>query len=141
MQKSILITILTISTLLSGCSTITGEGTGQNLSVMTYTQDNQDLTGASCELKNDEGTWTAVTPANVMVRRSNKDLMVNCKKSGFSDARSNVVSRTKANMFGNIIFGGGIGAIIDHNNGSAYVYPPVLKLTMGQDVMIKEGSK
>lgn len=108
---------------------------------MTYTVDNQDLTGASCELKNDEGTWTAVTPATVMVRRSNKDLMVNCKKSGFSDARSNVVSRTKANMFGNIIFGGGIGAIIDHNNGSAYVYPPVLKLIMGQDIMIKEGSK
>eukprot|EP01034_Spumella_vulgaris_P022570 gene22570-28702_t len=50
----------------SGCSTLTGEGTGQNLSIMTYTTDNKDLTGAQCELKNDEGTWTAVTPATVM---------------------------------------------------------------------------
>ncbi len=125
----------------SGCSTLTGEGTGQNLSIMTYTTDNKDLTGAQCELKNDEGTWTAVTPATVMVRRSNKDLMVKCTKSGLSDARANVVSKTKGNMFGNIIFGGGIGAIIDHNNGSAYEYPSVLKLIMGQDSNIKEGSQ
>jgi len=76
-----------------------------------------------------------------MVRRSNKDLMVKCTLSGYSDARANVVSKTKGNMFGNIIFGGGVGAIIDHNNGSAYDYPPVLKLTMGQDSTIKEGSK
>ncbi len=140
MQKSLAITAVALSALVSGCSTITGEGTGQNLSVMTYSTDNMDLIGASCELKNDEGSWTAVTPATVMVRRSNKDLMVKCTKGGFSDARANVVSKTKANMFGNIIFGGGIGAIIDHNNGSAYAYPPVLKLTMGQDSTIKEGS-
>jgi hypothetical protein len=44
-------------------------------------------------------------------------------------------------MFGNIIFGGGIGAVIDHNNGSAYNYPPVLKLIMGQDSTIKEGNQ
>jgi hypothetical protein len=110
---------------MTGCSTLTADGTGQNLSVMTYTTENKDLTGAACELKNDEGSWTAVTPASVMVRRSNKDMMVRCTKSGYSDARANVVSKTKANMWGNIIFGGGIGAIIDHNNGSAYEYPSV----------------
>jgi MoaA/NifB/PqqE/SkfB family radical SAM enzyme len=82
---------------------------------MTYTSDNKDLVGAQCELKNDEGTWTAVTPATVMVHRSNKDLMVKCTKSGFSDARANVVSKTKGNMFGNIIFGGGEPLLIkDH---------------------------
>jgi hypothetical protein len=141
MNKSLLATMVALSVLATGCSTLTGDGTSQNLSVMTYTADNKDLVGAQCELKNDEGTWTAVTPTTVMVRRSNKDLMVKCTKSGFSDARSNVVSKTKGNMFGNIIFGGGVGAIIDHNNGSAYDYPPVLKLTMGQDSTIKEGTK
>ena len=40
-------------------------------------------------------------------------------------------------MFGNIIFGGGIGAIIDHNNGSAYVYPNTLKVVMGVESLIK----
>lgn len=141
MNKSLLISVVALSALATGCSTLTGEGTSQNLSVMTYTTDNKDLVGAQCELKNDEGAWTAVTPATVMVRRSNKDLMVKCTKAGLSDARANVVSKTKANMFGNIIFGGGIGAIIDHNNGSAYEYPPVLKLIMGQDSTIKDGAK
>lgn len=140
MKSTYLATLIALSAFASGCSTLTGEGTSQNLSVMTYSTDNKDLTGASCELKNDEGSWTAVTPATVMVRRSNKDLMVKCTKSGFSDARANVVSKTKANMWGNIIFGGGVGAIIDHNNGSAYQYPPVLKMTMGQDTTIQEGS-
>lgn len=141
MKNSLLISAIAFAALASGCSTLTGEGTSQNLSVLTYSADNKDLTGAQCELKNDEGSWTAVTPATVMVQRSNKDLMVKCTKSGFADARANVVSKTKANMWGNIIFGGGIGAIIDHNNGSAYQYPPVLKLIMGQDTTIQEGSK
>jgi hypothetical protein len=141
MNKPLLATMVALSALASGCSTLTGDGTSQNLSVMTYSTDNKDLVGAQCELKNDEGTWSAVTPATVMVRRSNKDLMVKCTKSSFSDARANVVSKTKGNMFGNIIFGGGVGAIIDHNNGSAYEYPPVLKLIMGQDSTIKEGTK
>ena len=141
MKRSFLISALALSALATGCSTLTGDGTSQNLSVMTYSADNKDLVGASCELKNDEGTWSAVTPATVMVRRSNKDLLVKCSKQGFADARANVVSKTKANMWGNIVFGGGVGAIIDHANGSAYQYPPVLKLTMGQETTIQEGSK
>jgi len=140
LKKSLSIGLVMLSTLVTGCSTLTGEGTSQNLSVMTYTADSKDLVGATCEMKNDEGTWTAVTPATVMVHRSNKDLLVKCTKSGFSDARANVVSKTKANMWGNIVFGGGVGAIIDHNNGSAYSYPPVLKLTMGEEKTIQEGS-
>jgi hypothetical protein len=141
MKNYSLIALTALSAFASGCSTLTGDGTSQNLSVMTYTTDNKDLTGASCELRNDEGTWTAVTPASVMVRRSNKDLMVKCTKPGLADARANVVSKTKANMWGNIIIGGGIGAIIDHNNGSAYQYPASLKMIMGQDATIKEASQ
>jgi len=140
MKNLYLLLLLCVAVLTTGCSTLTGDGTSQNLSVMTYTPDNKDLAGAMCELKNDEGTWTGVTPASVMVHRSNKDLLVNCSKEGYKNARANVVSKTKSNMWGNLIFGGGVGAIIDHNNGSAYQYPPVLKLIMGQDSTIKEGS-
>ena len=35
-------------------------------------------------------------------------------------------------MFGNIIFGGGIGAIIDHNKGTAYTYPQWIRLVVGK---------
>ena len=59
-------------------------------------------------------------------------LQVVCKKSGSDIGTANVVSRTKGNMFGNIILGGGIGAIVDHNNGAAYEYPGLIKVYMGR---------
>jgi len=129
--------LFSILAIVSGCSTLTGEGTSQNIAVFTYKSDNEMLDGARCQLTNDEGSWTAITPASVMVQRSNKDLVVRCVKDGYSDGQANVVSDTKANMFGNIIFGGGVGAIIDHNNGSAYVYPNTVNITMGQSKMIE----
>lgn len=41
-------------------------------------------------------------------------------------------------MFGNIIFGGGIGAIVDHNNGSAYEYPTFIQVLMGAITKIEK---
>jgi hypothetical protein len=125
---------------LAGCSTLTSDGTSQNISVFTYGTDNKQLSGAQCEMKNDYGTWTAITPASTMVHRSNKDLIVRCVKEGYADGLANVVSKTKANMWGNIIFGGGIGAVIDHNNGSAYDYPASVNVYMGQSKTIQQGN-
>ena len=127
-----MIAVISTALLATGCSTISGSGTSQSLSVQSVTLDGADLAGANCDLKNDEGTWFVVTPGSVVVHRSNKDLQVTCKKSGMDVGAANVVSRTKANMFGNIIFGGGVGAIIDHNNGSAYEYPALIKIFMGK---------
>ena len=132
---------LITTTLIGGCSTLTGEGTSQNLAIFTYKSDNSMLDGARCQMTNDEGTWTVVTPASAMVHRSNKDLVIHCTKDGYSNGYANVVSDTKANMWGNIIFGGGIGAIIDHNNGSAYVYPNTVNIIMGQSKIIKATSE
>lgn len=39
-------------------------------------------------------------------------------------------------MYGNIIFGGGIGAIIDHNKGTGYEYPNIAVITMGDSILI-----
>jgi hypothetical protein len=39
-------------------------------------------------------------------------------------------------MYGNIIFGGGIGAIIDHNKGTGYDYPNRLPVKMGESVVV-----
>ena len=48
-------------------------------------------------------------------------------------------------LFRSIIFGGGIGAIIDHNKGTAYTYPTWLQLVFGQTLVFdrrdeKEGA-
>lgn len=131
MKKSLFFGLVMSSMITTGCSSLTGDGTSQNISVFTVKENSQDLIGARCEFTNDEGMWTTVSPGSLMVHRSNKNLQVVCFKEEHNDGFATMVSKTKANMFGNIIFGGGIGAIIDHNNGSAYEYPPTVKIMMG----------
>src|SRR5450830_1008349 len=41
---------------------------------------------------------------------------------------------TPGSMFGNILLGGGVGAIVDHSNGSAYNYPEWIRLVSGQNL-------
>ncbi len=38
-------------------------------------------------------------------------------------------------MWGNILFGGGIGAIVDHNKGTAYSYPDWVKVILGDNLV------
>jgi hypothetical protein len=44
-------------------------------------------------------------------------------------------------MWGNIIFGGGVGAIIDHNKGTGYDYPDQLPVKMGESVVVDKKPK
>jgi len=114
---------------LSGCASVTGT-TGQSVSVETR-QQAQQVSGASCELSNSKGKWFVTTPGSVQIRRSNDELIVICTKEGFEPGRANVASETKGSMFGNILLGGGIGAIVDHNSGAAYEYPTLIQIMMG----------
>ncbi len=114
-------TLVTVIAFLSlvGCASITGT-TNQNVSVQTKESTGPELVGASCELSNKKGKWFITTPGTVGISRSNDDMQVICMKDGYLPGKQGVVSDTKGMMFGNIIFGGGIGAIIDHNSGAAY---------------------
>lgn len=118
-----------------GCATITGSEM-QQLSLTTKAQDSTAVEGVSCRLQNDKGTWDALSPAFVNVRRSSHDLTVVCKKDGASDGMLKAVSRAAGGMYGNIIFGGGIGAIIDHSKGTGYNYPDLLQVEMGKSVVV-----
>lgn len=120
--------------LASGCSTIT-QSENQRLSV-TATHDGTPLKDVDCSLTNDRGTWLAKAPGQVDVRKSGENLSVVCKKEGFVDGLLTAISRAAGSMFGNIIFGGGIGAIIDHNKGTGYDYPSNLPVEMGKSVIV-----
>jgi len=119
--------------LTGGCSTIT-QSESQSVA-LTATHDNKPVE-ATCHLKNDKGSWDSKSPANVTVRKSNEDLEVTCKKDGMPDGILKAISRAAGSMFGNIIFGGGIGAIIDHNKGTGYDYPNQLPVKMGESVVV-----
>lgn len=120
--------------LVTGCSTITQSET-QRLSV-TATHEGAPIKDVDCSLTNDKGTWQAKAPGQVDVRKSGENLNVVCKKEGFVDGLLTAISRAAGSMFGNIIFGGGIGALIDHSKGTGYDYPNNLPVEMGKSVIV-----
>ena len=122
--------VAAVGLLSSGCASVTGSP-NQNVSVQAREQSGTEVKGANCELTNNKGKWFVTTPGSVGIHRSNDDLQVLCTKDGIEPGRAAVVSETKGSMFGNIILGGAIGAIIDHTNGSAYEYPAFIQVIMG----------
>ena len=102
---------------LSACASMT---TGQNqpVSVTTF-----PVTGASCKLVNDKGTWhVPSTPPSVVINRAHGDLAVTYNKNELNGSTV-VKSKVKGMAFGNILAGGIIGAAVDAGTASAYDYP------------------
>jgi hypothetical protein len=117
--------LLSTACLLTGCASIVN-GTNQSVSVNT-----QNAHGAECSLSNAKGKWyISNTPGSVTVHRSYDALVVECRKNGYHTAVTNVQSTTKAMAFGNILFGGVIGASVDMADGSAYDYPTSIDVMM-----------
>ena len=125
----------TIVVLTTGCASITGSEM-QQLSLTTKGEDAKVIDGVKCKLQNDKGTWEAVSPGFVNVHRSSEDLTVACAKDGEKDGLLKAISRAAGSMWGNVIFGGGIGAIVDHNKGNGYNYPDTLPVQMGSSVIV-----
>jgi hypothetical protein len=116
---------------MTGCASITNDTTNP-VRFETYNAAGVEIKDVECKLENDYGQQMVKTPATVNVRRSSKDLQITCAKSGEAEGRGVAISRANAGMAGNIIFGGGIGAIIDHNKGTAYTYPEWIRVVMGK---------
>lgn len=125
-----LFVLFALASITSGCASVTGSP-NQSVSIQTREQDGKEISGAKCDLTNKRGTWFVTTPGSVSIHRSNDDMQIICRKDGHENGRAAVVSETKGSMFGNIILGGGIGAIVDHSNGSAYEYPTFIQIVMG----------
>lgn len=124
-MKKFLLTVVSMLAL-SGCASIVN-GQNQNVSINTFPE-----TGATCQLNNDEGTWfIPATPGSVMINRSGSDLTVICKKEPVSGTAV-VSSHTKGMAFGNIVFGGIIGAAVDAGNGAAFDYPSLVNVEMAK---------
>jgi len=127
--------VLCVFVLTTGCASIVS-GQNQSLSVQTIDK-GKKLAGANCELGNDKGTWFVTTPGSVSVRRSYNELKVKCEKDGLDPGLLSVDSGTKAMAFGNILFGGVIGAGVDTATGAAYDYPSLITINMGETNTIK----
>src|SRR5688572_20566538 len=109
MKRLLLASILAAAC--SGCASIVNDSS-HPIKVETRTETGQLLTGADCKLTNDYGMVSVESGETAQVRRSSKDLDITCRHAAKPDAVARAISRVNAGMFGNIIFGGGIGAII-----------------------------
>lgn len=134
MKRHTLLLSLSLLVLSTGCSTIT-QSEMQRVSV-TASHEGVPIKDAQCSLTNDKGAWSAAAPGQVDIRKSGENLNVICKKEGLVDGLLVAISRAAGSMWGNIVFGGGIGALIDHNKGTGYDYPDSLPVVMGKSVTV-----
>jgi hypothetical protein len=125
---------------MSGCASIVNETT-HPVKIETAKADGAIVTGAECKLTNDYGTITGKSGEATNARRSSKDLDITCKHPDNPDAVARAISRANAGLAGNIIFGGGIGAIIDHTKGTAYTYPTWVRLVFGKTLVFDRSTE
>lgn len=118
----------------TGCASIVNDG-NQGIKIDTKNAAGDLVSGATCTFTNDYGTVTAKSGTTASVHRSSKDLDIVCQQPDQKDGTARAISRANAGLAGNIIFGGGIGAIIDHNKGTAYTYPTWIQLVFGQTLV------
>ena len=138
MKNSFIVLLLSLQ--LAGCATVINETT-QPVKLETLTLNGNPVTGAECKISNDYGSNAVKSGETVNVRRSSKDLEITCKHPENPDAVARAISRANAGLAGNIIFGGGIGAIIDHNKGTAYTYPTWIQLIFGKTLIFDRSSE
>jgi hypothetical protein len=122
------------ASLLTGCASIVN-GSNQVVSVEARNK-GQHVTGATCQLNNGKGTYFVTTPGTVTVHRAYDDMNVKCEKDSLQPGLATVKSNTKAMAFGNILFGGFIGAAVDAGTGAAYDYPTLISVIMGEATTI-----
>ena len=134
------ITTVAIAMLFTGCASITNDS-AHPIKIETRTLSGEVVTGADCKLTNDYGTTSVKSGETAQVRRSSKDLDIVCKHPINPDANARAISRANAGMWGNIIIGGGIGAIIDHNKGTAYTYPTWMQLVFGKTMIFDRSAE
>jgi uncharacterized protein YceK len=135
MNRMNLAVLMSVSILGSGCASIVS-GHNQSISVETRSKQGQTVTSANCKLTNNKGTWFVTSPGSVTVSRSFEDLLINCEKENQEPGMASVKSSTKAMAFGNILFGGVIGAGVDVATGAAYDYPTMITVLMGEKISV-----
>lgn len=118
---------------LGGCASVMNDTT-HPMRIETKTESGEIVAGADCKLTNDKAAQSIKSGEFANVRRSSQDLEINCThpSNPNTTAAAMATSRVNAGMFGNIIIGGGIGAIIDHSRGTAYTYPTWIQLIFGK---------
>jgi hypothetical protein len=111
--------------LTTGCATLT-KGTQQTITVAT------DPPGAACTMSRDAKAVAVVnpTPGSMPIEKGAGTISILCKKQGYQDAAGVLASEFQAMTFGNILFGGVVGIVVDAASGAMHRYPDRVTITL-----------
>lgn len=124
-MKSIRLLALGAASMLSACASVM-EGTSESVAV------NTNPPGATCNVDR-AGTRLGTispTPGSVNVSKSKNDLTVTCTKEGYEQAQLSVSPKFVGTTFGNVLIGGGVGAIVDAATGASFDLPDQVSVSM-----------
>lgn len=109
----------------SGCATLT-TGNSQSITISTKPS------GATCTLIRDGKVVGIVnpTPGTANVDKSKDDISIFCTKEGFQEAKAACDSNFQGMTFGNILFGGLIGVVVDAGSGAMHKYPSEMTIML-----------
>ncbi len=118
------LTLILIVMLVGGCATIV-DGGGQVIAVNTYPS------GATCAFERDGDRIGVIssTPGSLAVDKSRKTILVTCRKLGYQSVMGSDASQPDGAIFGNLLFGGPIGLIVDLATGADYHYGSSIYVT------------
>lgn len=117
--------VLSAAVFLQACSTIT-TGTTQAVAIQT-----PGVERADCELKSEGiGVKTVVSPATIVLDKSQHNVEVRCRKKCFTDGVGIINSMTEEMVAGNLIVGGVVGLAVDAGSGAMNKYDPQVQIAM-----------
>lgn len=73
---------------------------------------------------------TLKTPGSIRLDSEHAPIAVNCRAEGYQDASMVLDTSSDGWVFGNIIFGGIIGGVVDACRGAGQKYPPKITIIM-----------
>ena len=120
MKKIAVLAVALAATGLGGCATVLN---GTNVDYAAQT----DPTGATITYSNGA---SCTSPCEIELKRKN-DLRADITLEGYEPTYVLIQSKLGGSAFGNIIAGGGVGAIVDGSNGSSnrlYPRPLIVRL-------------
>lgn len=111
--------------LAAGCATIV-KGTSQNVAI-----DTPGVASATCELTSPAiATQTIVTPATLVLEKSQHNVTVTCHKACYQDGVGVIPSYTEALAAGNVVLGGVVGLGVDAATGAMNKYADRTSIVM-----------
>lgn len=110
--------------LLSACASIVSDNKST-----TYLQ-TEPVEKARCELHGQDFTRVVFTPTSINLPSDAAPITVACKASGYRNTVHELDTKLDGWIFGNIIFGGIIGGVIDVARGAGQKYPPQITILL-----------